>query len=123
MAEVGCNSLRSTELWCTDVTEAEGETVDLMEGLPEAVMRFVPNNNACTKEMINIIKLMYDHPWPNYKKIPSETKERWFQMWALHFIWDAKHDLTIRKIYDRRISQRLQPMIDDIRQEQGHLTA
>ncbi|RYR74162.1 hypothetical protein Ahy_A02g008792 [Arachis hypogaea] len=43
--------------------------------------RFVPNNNTCTHEMTKIIKLMYDHPWLSYKKIPSEARERWFQKW------------------------------------------
>ncbi|RYR74153.1 hypothetical protein Ahy_A02g008780 isoform B [Arachis hypogaea] len=61
-------------------------------------LKFVSNNNACTHVMTNIIKLMYDHPRLSYKKISSETRERWFQKWALNFIWDKEHDLIIKKI-------------------------
>ncbi|RYR16422.1 hypothetical protein Ahy_B04g073438 [Arachis hypogaea] len=81
-----------------------------------------PNNNECTQEITNIIKLMYDHPWPNYKKIPAEIRERWFQKWALHFRWNVEHDLTIGKIFDCRMGRCLQQMLDDVRQGQDHLT-
>ncbi|RYR73092.1 hypothetical protein Ahy_A02g007395 [Arachis hypogaea] len=31
----------------------------------------------------------------------------------LHFIWDAEHDLTIRKIFDHKMGRQLQQMLDD----------
>ncbi|RYR09554.1 hypothetical protein Ahy_B05g077906 [Arachis hypogaea] len=40
------------------------------------VVGFALNNNACTQEMTNVIKLMYDHPWPSYMKIPAKTREQ-----------------------------------------------
>ncbi|RYQ94622.1 hypothetical protein Ahy_B08g089557 [Arachis hypogaea] len=27
--------------------------------------------------------MIYDHPWPNYKKIPYETREQWFHKWVI----------------------------------------
>ncbi|RYR28062.1 hypothetical protein Ahy_B01g052162 [Arachis hypogaea] len=80
---------------------------------PIILVRFTPNNNACTQEKTNVIKLMYDHPWHSYMKILAETRKRWFQKWALHFRWDAEHDLTMRKIFDHRMGRRLQQMLDD----------
>ncbi|RYR26861.1 hypothetical protein Ahy_B02g061170 [Arachis hypogaea] len=62
--------------------------------------RFAPNPNACTQEISEVIKSMYDHPWPTYTQISAETRDRWFQKWVLKFIWDAEHNLIIRKIYD-----------------------
>ncbi|RYR61774.1 hypothetical protein Ahy_A04g018985 isoform B [Arachis hypogaea] len=70
-----------------------------------AKRRLSQNNNACTQEMTNVIKLMYDHPWTSYKKISTETRERWFQKWALKFIWDKEHDAFINKIYDHRMGR------------------
>ncbi|RYR24830.1 hypothetical protein Ahy_B02g058374 [Arachis hypogaea] len=75
--------------------------------------KFAPNNNTCTQKMTNIIKLMYDHLWARYTKILAETREGWFQKWALNFIWALEHDLTIRKIFDHRMSRRLLQMLDD----------
>ncbi|RYR27617.1 hypothetical protein Ahy_B01g051630 [Arachis hypogaea] len=72
--------------------------------------------------MTNVIKLMYNHSWPSYMKIPAETRKRWFQKWALHFRWDAEHDLTIRKIFNYRMGRRLQQMLDDFRQGWDHRT-
>ncbi|RYQ82059.1 hypothetical protein Ahy_B10g100634 [Arachis hypogaea] len=48
-------------------------------------------------------------------KIHAETRQRWFEKWALHFIWDAEYDLAIRKIFDYRMGRRLQQMLDDSR--------
>ncbi|RYR04660.1 hypothetical protein Ahy_B06g084436 [Arachis hypogaea] len=81
---------------------------------PPSIVQFLPNPNACTQEMTNVIKLMYDQPCPSYTKIPAETRQRWFEKWALHFIWDAGHDLAIRKIFDYRMGRRLQQMLDDV---------
>ncbi|RYR24960.1 hypothetical protein Ahy_B02g058572 isoform B [Arachis hypogaea] len=74
---------------------------------------FAPNNNACTQEISEVIKSMYDHPWPTYTQILVETRDRWFQKWTvepnnLKVIWDAEHNLMIRKIYDHRAAKRLQ---------------
>ncbi|QHO20909.1 uncharacterized protein DS421_11g342040 [Arachis hypogaea] len=38
------------------------------------------------------------------------------------FIWDKEHDLMIRKIYDHRITRRLQQMMQDVREGHDHLT-
>ncbi|RYR08253.1 hypothetical protein Ahy_B05g075836 [Arachis hypogaea] len=81
---------------------------------PPPIVQFTLNNDACTQVMTNIIKLMYDHSWPSYKKIPAETRERWFQKWAVNFIWDKEHDVLIRKTYDHRIDRRLQQMLEDL---------
>ncbi|RYQ94226.1 hypothetical protein Ahy_B08g089103 [Arachis hypogaea] len=40
----------------------------------------------------------------------------------MHFMWDAEHDLTIRKIFHHKIGRRLQQMLDDVRQERDHRT-
>ncbi|RYR77935.1 hypothetical protein Ahy_A01g002647 isoform A [Arachis hypogaea] len=77
---------------------------------------FATNNNACTQESINVIKLMYDQQWPSYKKIPAETRERWFQKLTSakcffkqeKFIWEKTYDAMIRKMFDHRIARRLQ---------------
>ncbi|RYR58363.1 hypothetical protein Ahy_A05g024075 [Arachis hypogaea] len=100
---VGCG-----HSWDRDSGRVSSELLKMPGGF-----RFVLNSNTCTQEMTNVIKLMYDHPWPSYKKISIETRERWFQKWVLHFIWDAEHNLTIRKIFDHRIGQRLQQMLED----------
>ncbi|QHO60202.1 uncharacterized protein DS421_3g105460 [Arachis hypogaea] len=49
---------------------------------PYSMQAFAPNNNACTQEIFNVIKSMYNHPWSNYTKIPAETKGRWFHKWT-----------------------------------------
>ncbi|RYR28425.1 hypothetical protein Ahy_B01g052547 [Arachis hypogaea] len=82
-------------------------------------MTFAPNNDACTQEMTNVIKLMYDHPWPSYKKISSETRDFFVQ---LLFIWDKEHDALIRKIYDHQMGRWLQQMLKDVRERRDHLT-
>ncbi|QHN96564.1 uncharacterized protein DS421_18g619620 [Arachis hypogaea] len=46
-------------------------------------------------------------------KISVETRQHWFEKWALHFIWDTEHDLAIQKIFNYRMSRRLQQMLDD----------
>ncbi|RYR31036.1 hypothetical protein Ahy_B01g055823 [Arachis hypogaea] len=38
------------------------------------------------------------------------------------FIWDRKHDLLIRKIYDHRIARRLQQMMQDVHEGRDYLT-
>ncbi|RYQ99446.1 hypothetical protein Ahy_B07g087386 isoform A [Arachis hypogaea] len=73
--------------------------------------------------MTNIIKRMYDHPWPSYKKIFSETRERWFQKWAVNFIWDKEHDALIGKIYDHQMGRQLQQMLEDVRERHDYLTS
>ncbi|RYQ96577.1 hypothetical protein Ahy_B08g092379 [Arachis hypogaea] len=60
-----------------------------------------------SQECTNVIKLMYDHPWLSYKKIPTETKERWFQKWG---------------IFDYRMARRLPQMMEDIRKRRDQLT-
>ncbi|QHO08568.1 uncharacterized protein DS421_14g473790 [Arachis hypogaea] len=37
---------------------------------------FAPNNRACTQEISNVIKSMYNNSWPNYTKISTETRKR-----------------------------------------------
>ncbi|RYR44785.1 hypothetical protein Ahy_A08g041057 isoform B [Arachis hypogaea] len=37
-------------------------------------------------------------------------------------MWDAEHDLTIRKIFHHKIGRRLQQMLDDVHQERDHQT-
>ncbi|RYQ85886.1 hypothetical protein Ahy_B10g105511 [Arachis hypogaea] len=74
---------------------------------PTILTTFTPNNNAFIQKCTNVIKLMYDHPWPSYKKIPAETRERWFQK------WDKTHDPIIRKIFDHRIARQFQQMLED----------
>ncbi|RYR50376.1 hypothetical protein Ahy_A07g036968 [Arachis hypogaea] len=41
----------------------------------------------------------------------------------LHFIWDAEHNLTIKKIFGHGMGRRLQHMLDNIRQRRDHLTS
>ncbi|RYR28351.1 hypothetical protein Ahy_B01g052464 [Arachis hypogaea] len=68
-------------------------------------------------ECTNVIKLMYDHPWPSYKKIPTETRERCFQKWE-----DKSHNGMIKKIFDYRMTRRLQQMVEDVHESHNHLT-
>ncbi|RYR23839.1 hypothetical protein Ahy_B02g057332 [Arachis hypogaea] len=89
---------------------------------PDGLTTFAPNNNACTQECTNVIKMMYNHPWPSYKKIPAETRERWFQKWAEKFIWDKTHDVIIRNIFDYRMARKLQRMMEYVRERRDHLT-
>ncbi|RYR75719.1 hypothetical protein Ahy_A01g000295 [Arachis hypogaea] len=49
---------------------------------------------------------MYDQLWPTYTQIPADVRERWFQKWALKFIWDAEHNIIIGKIYDHQVTKR-----------------
>ncbi|RYR47017.1 hypothetical protein Ahy_A07g032915 [Arachis hypogaea] len=56
---------------------------------------------------------MYDHPWTSYTKIPTETRERWFQKWEFKFIWDTEHNLMIKNIYNHRAAKQLQEMMSD----------
>ncbi|RYR68809.1 hypothetical protein Ahy_A03g015275 isoform A [Arachis hypogaea] len=65
---------------------------------------------------------MYNDPWLRYMMIPAENMERWFQKWALKFIWDVEHNLIIKKIYDHRIAKSIQQMMSDVRQRRNHLT-
>ncbi|QHO00616.1 uncharacterized protein DS421_13g407980 [Arachis hypogaea] len=60
-----------------------------------------------TVECANVIKLMYDHTWPSYTKIPAETREQWFQKWVEKFIWDKMHNIMIRKIFDHWMARDL----------------
>ncbi|RYR01840.1 hypothetical protein Ahy_B06g080701 [Arachis hypogaea] len=84
---------------------------------PPPIVQFASNNNVCTQEMTNVIKMMYNHSWPSYKKIhvrperDSFRNRRFFVQ--LHFIWEAEHDALIRKIYDHRMGRRLQQMLED----------
>ncbi|RYR44858.1 hypothetical protein Ahy_A08g041136 [Arachis hypogaea] len=82
------------------------------------LLSFAPNNNVCTQEMTNVIKMMYDYPWPSYKKILFETRERWFQKWV-----DKEYNLIIRKIYDHRMGWRLQQMLEEVYERRDHLTS
>ncbi|QHN96256.1 uncharacterized protein DS421_18g616900 [Arachis hypogaea] len=54
-----------------------------MRIFPDDLIAFAPNNNACTQKISNVIKSIYDNPWSNYTKISTETRERWFQKWAV----------------------------------------
>ncbi|RYQ87219.1 hypothetical protein Ahy_B09g094695 [Arachis hypogaea] len=82
-------------------------------GFDSMAYMFAPNPNACTQKFSDVIKSMYDHPWPTYTQIPTETRDRWFQKWVLRFIWDAKYNLMIKKIYDHRVAKRFQQMMTD----------
>ncbi|QHO10650.1 uncharacterized protein DS421_15g491470 [Arachis hypogaea] len=72
---------------------------------PDGMQSFAPNLNTCTQEISEVIKSMYDHPWPTCTQIPTDVRERWFQ----------------KKIYDHRVAKRLQQMISDVRQGKDHL--
>ncbi|QHO50922.1 uncharacterized protein DS421_1g26460 [Arachis hypogaea] len=72
---------------------------------PSTPVTFAPNNNAYRQEISEMIKSMYNHTWPSYTKIPTETRERWFQKRALKFIWDTEHNLMIRKIYKHQVAK------------------
>ncbi|RYR68469.1 hypothetical protein Ahy_A03g014961 [Arachis hypogaea] len=43
---------------------------------PDGMQSFALNLNTCTQEIIEVIKSMYDRPWPTYRQIPAEAKER-----------------------------------------------
>ncbi|RYR09752.1 hypothetical protein Ahy_B05g078157 [Arachis hypogaea] len=85
---------------------------------PDGETAFAPNKNGYTQEMTNVIELMYDHPWPSYKKIPTETRERCFFV-KLNFIWDKENDTLIKKIYNHRMGRQLQ----DVHERRDHLTS
>ncbi|RYQ94985.1 hypothetical protein Ahy_B08g089968 [Arachis hypogaea] len=81
-----------------------------------------PDNNACTQEITEVIRSMYDDAWSTYTKVPTKVRERWFQKLGLKFTWDQEHALMIRKIFDHRAAKRLQQMMNDLRQGRTHLT-
>ncbi|RYR62508.1 hypothetical protein Ahy_A04g020164 [Arachis hypogaea] len=84
---------------------------------------FAPNPNTCTQKISVVIKLMYNHLWLTYTQIPAETRDRWFQKWALKFIWDAEYNLMIKKIYYHRVAKHFQQMMRDVRKGHDHLTS
>ncbi|RYR21744.1 hypothetical protein Ahy_B03g067076 [Arachis hypogaea] len=47
---------------------------------------------------------------------------RRFPLRLLYFIWDAEHDLAIRKIFDYKMGRRLQQMLNDVRNGQDQQT-
>ncbi|RYR08156.1 hypothetical protein Ahy_B05g075714 [Arachis hypogaea] len=60
---------------------------------PDGSTGFFTNTNACTQKMTNVIKLMYDQPWPSYTKILAETSCTSFRM--LSMTWPSEKYSTI----------------------------
>ncbi|RYR44209.1 hypothetical protein Ahy_A08g040577 [Arachis hypogaea] len=75
--------------------------------------RFTPNKNAYMQEITEVIKSMYDDMWPSYTQVPTDLK----------FVWDQKHSILIRKIFDHQAAKRLQQMMNNLYHWRMHLTS
>ncbi|MED6151928.1 hypothetical protein PIB30_087023 [Stylosanthes scabra] len=72
--------------------------------------------------MSEIIKLMYDTPWPSYRKIPYEIKERWYEKWKEKFRWYPRHESFMKRAFDYRMGRRLSQMLKEVREEKKEVT-
>ncbi|MED6201467.1 hypothetical protein PIB30_095349 [Stylosanthes scabra] len=73
-------------------------------------------------EITNVIKLMYDETWPNWKDIPTATRDRMFEKWAEKFTWDKDDDDVIKAIFKTRASKRFSGIMEDVQERKEHLT-
>ncbi|MED6211797.1 hypothetical protein PIB30_076954 [Stylosanthes scabra] len=89
---------------------------------PDGMRGFRPKHNSCTREITNVIKLMYDKAWPNRKAIPAATRDRMFDKWAEKFTWDKNDDELIKAIFNTRALKRFSGMMEDVRERKEHLT-
>ncbi|QHO19563.1 uncharacterized protein DS421_11g330070 [Arachis hypogaea] len=93
-------AMTSTELAVGDTSNAPEQDapppllVIRMKIWPDGMQLFAPNTNACTQQI-------------------SELK----------FIWDAEHNLMIRKIYDHGTAKCFQQVTSDVGQGKDHLTS
>ncbi|XP_072094112.1 uncharacterized protein [Arachis hypogaea] len=54
----------------------------LMMGEMSLGLKVCADNNACTQEMTDVIRMMYDHSWPSYKKAPANIRDRWRNLYG-----------------------------------------
>ncbi|RYR69023.1 hypothetical protein Ahy_A03g015541 [Arachis hypogaea] len=97
----------------TDATVSESNhvsdaTVDAPPPPTITRLRIWPNGGMGFLPNLNTFSILYLYCLTEFKT----------SLLQLYFIWDAEHNLVIRKIFDYRMGRRLQQMLDDVRKGQ-----
>ncbi|MED6131660.1 hypothetical protein PIB30_011811 [Stylosanthes scabra] len=100
----------------TRIPAGSGDTIKRLEEDPTGQCE-KPNN--CTKEITNIIKLMHNEAWPNWKAIPATTRDCMIEE---KFTWDKDNDDLIKAAFNTHASKRFFGMMEDVREQKEHLT-